>query len=96
MIDFKCKTLDYFSNVFKFSSINLPLVLRCLMNFVGKWDFFCLFWWEMFTTDTNVYPCEQNQNRYENGLASVNTGKFTLQKSDWFDRVTTHWGPVWT
>ena len=42
----------------------------------------------MFTTDTIVYPCEQNQNRYENGLAPVNTGKFTFQKSDWFDRVT--------
>ena len=27
----------------------------------------------MFTTDTIVYPCEQNQNRYENGLAPVNT-----------------------
>ena len=51
-------------------------------------DFFCLFWWEMFTTDTIVYPCEQNQNRYENGLAPVNTGKFTFQKSDWFDTVT--------
>ena len=38
--------------------------------------------------DTIVYPCEQNQNRHENGLASVNTGKFTFQKSDWFDRVT--------
>ena len=23
----------------------------------------------MFTTDTIVYPCEQNHNRYENGLA---------------------------
>ena len=23
----------------------------------------------MFTTDRIVYPCEQNQNRYENGLA---------------------------
>ena len=22
----------------------------------------------MFTTDTTVYPCEQNQNRYENEL----------------------------
>ena len=22
----------------------------------------------MLTTDTIVYPCEQNQNRYENGL----------------------------
>ena len=41
----------------------------------------------MFTTDTIVYPCEQNQNRYENGLAPVNTGKFMFQKSDWFDRV---------
>ena len=49
---------------------------------------FCLFWWEVFTTDTIVYPCEQNQNLYENGLASVNTGKFTFQKSDWFNRVT--------
>ena len=39
-------------------------------------------------TDTIVYPCEQNQNRYENGLAPVNKGKFTFQKSDWFDRVT--------
>ena len=30
---------------------------------------FLLFvWWEMFTTDTTVYPCEQNQNQYENGL----------------------------
>ena len=42
----------------------------------------------MFTTDTIVYSCEQNQNRYENGLAPVNTGKFTFQESDWFDRVT--------
>ena len=42
----------------------------------------------MFTTDMIVYPSEQNQNRYENGLAPVNTGKFTFQKSDWFDRVT--------
>ena len=42
----------------------------------------------MFTADTIVYPCEQNQNRYENGLAPVNIGKFTFQKSDWFDRVT--------
>ena len=58
------------------------------MNFVSKSDFFCLCWWEMFTTDIIVYPCEQNQNRYENGLAPVNTGKFTFQKSDWFDRVT--------
>ena len=57
------------------------------MNFVGKLDFFSLFWWEMFTTDTIVYPCEQNQNRYENGLAPVNTGKFTFQKSDWFDTI---------
>ena len=39
----------------------------------------------MFTTDTTVYPCEQNQNRYENGLAPVNAGKFTFQKSDGFD-----------
>ena len=39
-------------------------------------------------TDTIVYPCEQNQNRYENRLAPVNTGKSTFQKSDWFDRVT--------
>ena len=38
--------------------------------------------------DMIVYPCEQNQNWYENGLAPVNTGKFTFQKSDWFDRVT--------
>ena len=37
--------------------------------------------------DMIVYPCEQNQNRDENGLAPVNTGKFTFQKSDWFDRV---------
>ena len=42
----------------------------------------------MFTIDMIVYPCEQNQNRYENGLAPLNTGKFTFQKSDWFDRVT--------
>ena len=42
----------------------------------------------MFTTDTIVYPCEQNQNRYENGLAPVNKGKFTFQKANWFDRVT--------
>ena len=42
----------------------------------------------MFTTNTIVYSCEQNQNRYENGPAPVNTGKFTFQKSDWFDRVT--------
>ena len=41
----------------------------------------------MFTTDTIVYPCEQNQNRYENELAPVNTGKFTFQKSVWFDGV---------
>ena len=57
------------------------------MNFVGKWDLFCLFWWEILTTDTIVYPCEQNQNQYENGLAPVNTSKCTFQKSDWFDRV---------
>ena len=25
-------------------------------------------------TNMIVYPCEQNQNRYENGLAPVNTG----------------------
>ena len=49
------------------------------MNFVGKSDFFCLFWWEMFTTDTIVYPCEQNLNRDENGLAPVNTGKFIFR-----------------
>ena len=42
----------------------------------------------MFTADTIVYPCEQSQNRYENGLAPVNTAIFTFQKSDWFDRVT--------
>ena len=42
----------------------------------------------MFTTDTIVYPCEQIQNRYEIGLAPVNTSKCTFQKSDWFDRVT--------
>ena len=42
----------------------------------------------MFTTDTIVYPCVQNQNRYENGLALVNTSKCMFQKSDWFDRVT--------
>ena len=42
----------------------------------------------MFTTDTIVYPCEQIQNRYENGLALVDTSKCTFQKSDWFDRVT--------
>ena len=42
----------------------------------------------MFTTDTIVYPCEQNQNRYENRLAPVNTSKCMFQKSDWFDRVT--------
>ena len=48
----------------------------------------------LFVLVGNVYgrydcvPCEQNQNRYENGLAPVNTGKFTFQKSDWFDRVT--------
>ena len=41
----------------------------------------------MFTTDSTVYTCEQNQNRYENGLDRVQTGKFTFQKSDWFDRV---------
>ena len=35
----------------------------------------------MFTTDTIVYPFEQNQNRYENGLAPVNTEKFTSQKN---------------
>ena len=58
------------------------------MNFVSKRDFFCLFWWEMFTTLTIVYPCGQNENRYENGLAPVNTGKFTFQKSDWFDTFT--------
>ena len=58
------------------------------MNFVGKWDFFCLFWLEMFTTDMTVYPCEQNQNRYENRLAPVNKSKCMFQKSDWFDRVT--------
>ena len=52
------------------------------MNFVSKWDFFCLLWWEMFVTDTIVYPCELNQNRYENGLAPVNTGKFTFQKPE--------------
>ena len=42
----------------------------------------------MFTTDTIVYAFEQEENRYENVLAPVNTGKFTFQKSDWFDRVT--------
>ena len=31
------------------------------MNFAGKSDFFCLWWREMFTTDTIVYLCEQNQ-----------------------------------
>ena len=77
----------FFQCFFKFSSINLPLVQRCLMNFVGKWDLFCLFWWLTFTTDTIVYPCGQNQNQYENGLAPVNTSKCTFQKSDWFDRV---------
>ena len=51
----------------------------------------------MFTTDTIVYPCEQNQNRYKNGLAPVNTSKCTFQKPDWFDRVTICVnGPVWT
>ena len=59
------------------------------MNFVSKRDFCCLFWWEVFTTDTIMYPYEQNQNRYENGLAPVKTGKVTFQKSDWFDSVTT-------
>ena len=39
----------------------------------------------MFTTDTIVYPCEQIQNRYEIGLAPVNTSKCTFQKPDWFD-----------
>ena len=58
------------------------------MNFVSKGDFCSLFWWGMFTTDTIVHPCEQDQNRYENGLAPLNTGKFMFQKSDWFDRVT--------
>ena len=42
----------------------------------------------MFTTDMIVYLYEQNQNRYENGLAPVNTSKCMFQKSDWFDRVT--------
>ena len=48
----------------------------------------------LFILVGNVYdrydcvPCEQNQNRYENGLVPVNTSKFTFQKSDWFDRVT--------
>ena len=42
----------------------------------------------MFATDTIVYPYELNENRYENGLAPVNTGKVTFQKSDRFDRVT--------
>ena len=60
------------------------------MNFVSKGYFFCLFWWGMFTTDTIMYRCEQNENRYQNGLAPVNTDKFTFQKSDWFDRA----GPV--
>ena len=51
----------------------------------------------MFTTDTIVYPCEQNQNRNENGLAPVNTSKCRFQKSDWFDRVSGRdSGPVWT
>ena len=35
----------------------------------------------MFTTNMIVYPCEQNQNWYKNGLAPVNTGKFTFQMS---------------
>ena len=39
-------------------------------------------------TNMIVYPCEQNQNWYENRLAPVDTGKFTFQKSDWFDGVT--------
>ena len=82
------KLSTIFPMLFKFSSINLPPVRWCLMNFVSKSDFFCLFLWEMFTTDTIVYPCEQNQNQYENVLAPVNTGNFTFQKSDWFDRVT--------
>ena len=59
--------------LFKFSSINLPPpppppVRQGVLNFASKWDFFCLFWWEMFTTDAIAYPCEQNQNQYENGL----------------------------
>ena len=39
-------------------------------------------------TDMIVYPCEQNQNWYENELVPVNTSKFMFQRSDWFDRVT--------
>ena len=34
----------------------------------------------MLTTNTTVYSFEQSQNRYENGLDAVNTGKFTFQK----------------
>ena len=57
-------------------------------EFCREMRFLLFVWWEIFTTDMIVYPCEQNKNRYENGLAPVNTGKFTFQKSDWFDRVT--------
>ena len=32
----------------------------------------------MFTTDTIVYPCEQNQNRYKNGLTPLKKGKFAF------------------
>ena len=78
MIDLNAKLSTIFPMLFKFGSIDLPLVRLCLMNFISKSDFFCLFRWEMFTTDTIVYPCEQNQNRHENGLAPVNTGKFTF------------------
>ena len=33
----------------------------------------------MFTTDTIVYPCEQNQNWYENGLATQANLRFRDQ-----------------
>ena len=47
---------------FKFSS------LAVFVEFCKQMRFFCLFWWEMFTTDMIVYPGEQNQTRYENQI----------------------------
>ena len=76
------------NKITKLSFSILSDTIRCLMNFVSKLDFFCLFWWEMFTTNMIVHPCEQNQNGSRNRLAPVNTGKFTFQKSDGFDSVT--------
>ena len=48
----------------------------------------------LFVLVGNVYdrydcvPVRTEPKPVRNGLAPVNTGKFTFQKSDWFDRVT--------